>query len=131
MNMNKMKAILHNKVLSEFHDKTKYPYEYIVVDQFENPKSYYNHLSEAKYKVYGITFLTKAEDECLSVACSSMISRYIFLEEMDKLSKELNIIIPKGANDIVDKVAKEIATKYGKDKLKSIAKLNFNNAKKI
>ena len=131
MNMNKMKAILHNKVLSSFCDKQKYPYEYIVVDQFENPKSYYNHLSEAKFKVYGITFLTKAEDECLSVACASMISRYIFLKEMDKLSKELNITIPKGAGDVVDKVAKEIVTKYGKDKLKEIAKLNFNNAKKL
>ena len=131
MNMNKMKAILHNKVLSSFCDKQKYPYEYIVVDQFENPKSYYNHLSEAKFKVYGITFLTKAEDECLSVACASMISRYIFLKEMDKLSKELNITIPKGAGDVVDKVAKEIITKYGKHKLKEIAKLNFNNAKKL
>ena len=131
MNMNKMKAILHNKVLSSFCDKQKYPYEYIVVDQFENPKSYYNHLSEAKFKVYGITFLTKAEDECLSVACASMISRYLFLKEMDKLSKELNIIIPKGAGDVVDKVAKEIVSKYGKDKLKEIAKLNFNNAKKL
>ncbi len=131
MNMNKMKAILHNKVLSEFQNKEKYPYEYIVVDQFENPKSYYNHLSEAKFKVYGITFLTKAEDECLSVACASMISRYIFLKEMDKISNELNITIPKGANDIVNTTAKEIVKKYGKDKLKEIAKLNFNNAKNI
>jgi len=83
MNMNKMKAILHNKVLSEFQNKEKYPYDYIVVDQFENPKSYYNHLQDASYKVYNITFLTKAEDECLSVACSSLISRYIFLREME------------------------------------------------
>ena len=58
MNMNKMKAILHNKVLSNFSNKDKYNYDYIVVDQFENPKSYYNHLSEAKFKVYNITFLT-------------------------------------------------------------------------
>ena len=40
--MNKMKAILHNKVLSNFSNKDKYPYDYIVVDQFENPKSYYS-----------------------------------------------------------------------------------------
>ena len=26
-----------------------------------------------------ITFMTKAEDKCLSVACASLISRYIFL----------------------------------------------------
>ncbi len=131
MNMNKMKAVLHNKVLAMFSDKTKYPYEYAVVDQFENPKSYYNHLSEAKYKVYGITFLTKAEDQCLSVACASIISRYIFLKEMDKISKDIGLDLPKGAGDIVNQVGIEIVKKYGPDKLKEIAKLNFKNTEKI
>ena len=131
MNMNKMKAILHNKVLSTFADKTKYPYDHIVVDQFENPKSYYNHLSEAKFKVYNITFLTKAEDQCLSVACSSLISRYIFLQEMDKISHSVSMDIPKGASDLVDAVGKEIVAKFGKDKLMDIAKMNFKNTEKI
>lgn len=131
MNMNKMKAILHNKVLSAFADKEKYHYDYIVVDQFENPRSYYNHLTDAKFKVYNITFLTKAEDQCLSVACSSLISRYIFLQEMDKMSKSLGIDIPKGASDLVDNVGREIVKKFGSDKLKEIAKMNFKNTEKI
>jgi len=131
MNMNKMKAILHNKVLSEFQNKEKYPYDYIVVDQFENPKSYYNHLQDASYKVYNITFLTKAEDECLSVACSSLISRYIFLREMDKMSKSLGMLLPKGANPQVDAAGIEIVKKFGKEKLTEIAKLNFKNSEKI
>ena len=131
MNMNKMKAILHNKVLSAFADKNKYPCDYIVVDQFENPKSYYNHLSDAKFKVYGITFLTKAEDQCLSVACASLISRYIFLQEMDKISKSVGMDIPKGASDLVDATGREIVKKFGNDKLKEIAKMNFKNTEKI
>ena len=131
MNMNKMKAILHNKVLSGFVNKDKYNYDYIVVDQFENPKSYYNHLSDAKFKVYGITFLTKAEDQCLSVACASIISRYIFLSEIDKMSKDIGMDIPKGASDLVDTFGKEVVKKYGTDKLKEIAKLNFKNTEKI
>ena len=131
MNMNKMKAILHNKVLSHFTDKTKYPYEYAVVDQFENPKSYYNHLEEAKFKVYGITFLTKAEDQCLSVACASIISRYLFLKEMDKISKDIGMTLPKGASDSVDNFGIEVVKKYGKNKLNEIAKLNFKNTEKI
>lgn len=131
MNMNKMKAILHNKVLSSFSNKNTYPYDYIVVDQFENPKSYYNHLSEAKFKVYNITFLTKAEDQCLSVACASLISRYIFLKEMNKISNSIGIDLPKGASNLVDNVAKEIVNKYGKDKLYEIAKLNFSNTNRI
>jgi len=131
MNMNKMKAVLHNKVLSAFADKNKYPYDYIVVDQFENPRSYYNHLSEAKFKVYNITFLTKAEDQCLSVACASLISRYIFLQEMDKISQIVGMNIPKGASDLVDAVGKEIVNKFGSEKLREFAKLNFKNTEKI
>lgn len=131
MNMNKMKAILHNKVLSEFVNKEKYNYSHIVVDQFENPKSYYKHLEEAKFKVYGITFLTKAEDECLSVACASMISRYIFLKEMKNMEDNLGMIIPKGASDAVNETAREIIKKYGKDKLTETCKLNFKNTEKL
>ena len=130
MNMNQMKAVLHNKVLYEMKAKG-YAYDYIVVDQFEPPKSYFSHIYKATKKVTDIFFLTKAEDQCLSVACSSLISRYIFLKEMDKLSHELGMTLPKGANPTVDEAGVMIVKKYGKDKLKTIAKLNFKNTEKI
>ena len=130
MNMNQMKAILHNKVLYEMKSKG-YSYDYIVVDQFEPPKSYFSHIYQSTHKVTDIFFLTKAEDQCLSVACSSLISRYIFLKEMDKLSHELGIVLPKGANPMVDEVGVQIVKKYGKDKLNEIAKMNFKNTEKI
>ena len=129
-NMNMMKAILHNKVLYELKQE-KYSYDYIVVDQFEPSKSYFNHIKKSPKQVTDILFLTKAEDQCLSVACSSLISRYIFLKEMDKLSKKLGITLPKGANPKVDEIAKSLVEKYGQDKLKEIAKLNFKNTEKI
>ena len=75
--------------------------------------------------------MTKAEDQCLSVAAASIISRYIFLGEMKKLSEEMNIEIPKGAGPNVDEVGIKIAKEYGFDKLKDIAKLNFKNKDKI
>lgn len=129
-NMNKIKAILHNKVLYEIKNKG-YSYDYIVVDQFENSNSYYNHIKDSNKQVKNIFFLTKAEDQCLSVACSSMISRYIFLKEMDKLSNSVGINLPKGANPLVDEVGKKIVSMYGKDKLREIAKINFKNTDKI
>ena len=129
-NMNKMKAILHNKVLYQIKSMG-YEYDYIVVDQFENPKSYFNHISDSTKQVKDIFFLTKAEDQCLSVACASMISRYIFLSEMNKISKEMGITIPKGAGPHVDEVGMNIVNIYGKDKLNEIAKLNFKNTSKI
>lgn len=130
INMNKIKAILHNKVLFSMKSKN-YPYSKIVVDQFVYPKKYFEHIYEAKDKVTNITFMTKAEDKCLSVAASSIISRYIFLKEMKKLSEELKIDLPKGAGPAVDLVGIKIAQEYGFDKLKEIAKLNFKNTEKI
>ena len=130
LNMNKIKAILHNKVLVSMKQKN-YPYQKIVVDQFVYPAKYYEHIREAHEKVTDITFTTKAEDKCLSVAAASIISRYIFLGEMDKLSKSLGVTIPKGAGPNVDQVGIEIAQKYGFDKLYDIAKMNFKNKDKI
>ena len=129
MNMNKIKAVLHNKVLTEMVKDNDY--DYIVVDQFEPEKSYYNHLSEVPSPLKGITFITKAEDKCLSVAVSSLISRYIFIKEMDKLGDKYGIFLPKGANYYVEDVGIKLVNKYGEKILHDIAKLNFSNTDRI
>lgn len=128
MNMNKVKAILHNKVLNKI--LTRYQAEYIVVDQFAKPYVYYNYLKETNC-VKNITFLTKAEDKCLSVACASLISRFVFLKEFNKLGEKLDVFLIKGASDKVDELGIKIANKYGFDKLREIAKLNFKNTIRI
>lgn len=131
-NMNKIKAILHNKVLYSLTNKDeKYPYDKIVVDQFVYPRKYFEHILDAKEKVMNITFTTKAESKCASVAAASIISRYIFLKQMEELGKEIGLDLPKGANDSVDLVGKEIALKFGMEKLEILAKLNFKNTDKI
>ncbi|MBR1376709.1 MAG: ribonuclease HIII [Bacilli bacterium] len=129
-NMNALKAILHNKVLMDMKNKTE-KYDYIVVDEFAKPKTYFGYLAKSNNVCKDITFMTKGEDKCLSVACSSLISRYLFIKEMDKLSSELGMVLPKGASDAVDKVGIQIVNKYGFDKLNEIAKMNFKNVDKI
>lgn len=129
MNMNKIKAVLHNKVLTEMVKDNEY--DYIVVDQFEPESSYYKHLSEVPSPLKGITFITKAEDKCLSVACSSLISRYIFVKEIDKLGDKYGIFLPKGANYYVEDVGIKLVEKYGVNVLKKVAKLNFSNTDRI
>ena len=128
MNMNKVKAILHNKVLKKLLEK--YNAEYVVVDQFAQPFVYYNYLKGTNY-VRNITFMTKAEDKCLSVACASLISRYVFLKQFDKLGESIDTFLIKGAGDKVDELGVKIVKKYGIDKLKEVAKLNFKNTEKI
>ena len=130
VNMNKIKAILHNKVLLNLVEKNL-PYDKIVVDQFTPPKNYYGYLSDIPKKVTNITFTPKAEEQCLSVACASIISRYIFLREMYKMSEELGKDIPKGAGINVDEFVQELVNEKGKDILTNYVKLNFKNTEKI
>ena len=131
INMNKIKALLHNKALVSLLKKENYDYKKIVIDQFVYPKKYFEHIMNSSEKVKNITFTTKAEDKCLSVAASSIISRYLFITKIEEMSKELNMPIPKGAGIDVDKAACAIVKEYGFNKLKDIAKLNFKNTQKI
>ncbi|MGI6329797.1 MAG: ribonuclease HIII [Bacilli bacterium] len=130
-NLNKIKALLHNKVLLSLINNNNLNYEKIIMDQFVHEKKYYEYLKEIPTKISNITFITNAEDKNLSVACASIISRFIFLKELDKLNKKFNLNLPKGAGSKVDSIGKEIVNKYGKEILKEIAKLNFKNTDKI
>ena len=130
-NMNKIKAILHNKVLLGLMKKDNYIIDMVVVDQFTSPRSYYSFLKNEENVFRKITFTTKAEDKCLSVACSSIISRYLFLKETENMGNELGSFVPKGAGVMVDEFGKKIVSKFGKDKLYDIAKINFKNTEKI
>ena len=131
INMNKIKAILHNKVLYQLMTEEKPEVDYIVVDEFARENRYYEYLNGVPNIQRGITFMTKAEDKNLAVASASIISRYIFLKEFDKLSDSIHIPLPKGAGRDVDRIGEEIVEKYGEDKLKEIAKVNFKNTDRI
>ena len=131
LNMNKIKAILHNKVLYQLINEEKPNIDYIVVDEFARENRYYEYLNGIPNIQRNITFMTKAEDKNLAVASASIISRYIFLKEFDKLSDSIHISLPKGAGHDVDKIGEEIVEKYGEEKLQEIAKVNFKNTDRI
>lgn len=131
INMNKIKAILHNRVLYQLINEENPKCEYIVVDEFAREARYYEYLKDVSPIQKGITFMTKAEDKNLAVACGSIISRYLFLKEFDKLCDSIHIPLPKGAGKDVDKIGEEVVEKFGEDKLKEIAKVNFKNTDRI
>ena len=131
INMNKIKAILHNKVLYQLMTEEKPNIDYIIVDEFARENRYYEYLNGIPTIQRNITFMTKAEDKNLAVASASIISRYIFLKEFDKLSDSLHIPLPKGAGRDVDTIGEEIVEKYGEEKLQEIAKVNFKNTDRI
>ena len=131
INMNKIKAIMHNKVLFQLVNEDKPKYDYIIVDEFARENRYYEYLKDQPVIQRNITFLTKAEDKNLAVGCGSIISRYLFLKEFDKICDSIHIPLPKGAGKDVDTIGEEIVEKYGEEKLKEIAKVNFKNTDRI
>lgn len=131
-NMNKIKSILHNRVILGLLKKDNFVIDMVVMDQFTPARNYFGYLKDTGENVFRkITFTVRAEDKCLSVGCSSIISRYLFIKEMEKLGKSIDKVLPLGASTTVDEAGKDIVKKYGKDKLKEIAKLNFKNTEKI
>jgi len=136
MTQGKMKALLHNQAIAHVLKKiAPSTPDGILIDQFAVPDVYFRHLSGQKEiikdKVY---FSTKAEGVHLSVAAASIIARYAFIKEFDKLSEKCGLELKKGAGAQVDVVAAKLIKKHGVGALRTYTKLHFANtgkAKKI
>lgn len=128
----KIKAMMHNQALK--HVLTKMNPEkpaYILIDQFAERGIYYNHIKMEKEIIReNVLFSTKAEQLHVSVAAASIIARYAFLKEMDRLTEIAQTPIPKGASAKVDEIAAKIYLKHGEEFLKSITKWHFANTQK-
>lgn len=129
----KMKTMLHHTAITKLLKKiapTK-P-DGIIIDQFATPNVYIKHLqSEGKTLPTDTYFVTKAESLAISVACASILARYSFVKEMDKLSKKAGFTLPKGASSKVDQAASYLVKKQGYDRLDQFAKTHFKNTEKI
>lgn len=128
-NLNSIKAKMHNKALLNLSNK--YPDVFaLYVDQFVSPSNYYNYLKGEKEILKGISFMCKGESLFPCVALASVIARYSFLLEKDKLEKKYNMTFPCGASKKVDEFAKEFIDKFGEVEFSKICKQNFINYKK-
>lgn len=129
-NMNKMKAYLHNHAIRKCLLKTPSAPDYVIVDEFCPKDQYYEYLKDVEaYRK--VTFLQKGESAHLAVAAASVIARYTFLQEMEKLNQKIGLRLPLGASPIVDLVGKRIALEKGFECFPEIAKVNFKNMEKI
>jgi ribonuclease HIII len=132
MTQGKIKALLHNKALQHVLDKIapEKP-DAILIDQFAEAGIYYRHIAQQKNIVReNVYFHTKAEGLHLSVAAASILARYSFLKEMDKISELAGITIPKGAGAKVDTAAARVIEKHGEAFLNKVAKVHFANTLK-
>lgn len=126
-NLNRIKAVLHNKAISNMINRLGE--KIVILDQFCEPKNYFSYLYDVN-NYQKINFMTKAESFHISVACASVIARYNFILEMDKLSNMVGFSLMKGASNLVDEQIAKIIKEKGPLYLNNIGKLNFKNYKK-
>lgn len=128
----KIKALLHNQALKHVLNKmTPQKPDYILIDQFAERGIYYNHIKMEKEIIReNVLFSTKAEQLHVAVAAASILARVAFLEEMDRLSLDAGVTLPKGAGSKVDEVAAKIMLSKGEDYLSTITKKHFANTGK-
>lgn len=128
----KMKTMLHHHAINNLLKKIgDAPLDGILIDQFCQPAVYQRHLASEQQKLTANTyFMTKAESYSIAVAAGSIIARTSFVNEMDRLSKEAGILLPKGASRKVDQAIAKVMNEKGEAYLNKCAKTHFANTKK-
>ena len=126
-NLNSLKAKLHNRALLTMHREHPHVIN-IFIDEFVSPKTYYGYLNDPNEEIVGnIISKTKGESHFPCVALASVIARYAFLLEVEKLNKKYDMSFPFGAGKSVTAFAKEFINKFGMEEFNKIAKKNFAN----
>lgn len=128
-NMNAIKAKMHNRCLLNL--LKDHPDANLYQDQFAPEHLYYSYLAGESSVAKNICFKTKGEMAFPSVALASVIARYSFLRKMEELSEKYGMGFPFGAGEQADVFAQRFVERYGKEKLREVAKLNWANYKKL
>lgn len=129
-NMNSIKANMHNSAINAIKRKVS-DYDDIIIDAFTTQNNYYNYLKDVENVSKDVKLIEKAENKYTAVACASIIARYLFLKDIEKLSREVGFDLPKGAGKPVDAVIRMIYKNNIQKILPKIAKINFNNLQKL
>lgn len=128
-NINSLKAKMHNRALANLHAKYEDVFR-IYVDEFVNGPRFYSYLGkEDEPIVKDIAFKTKGESYFPSVALASVIARYAFLLEKDKLDKQYGMEFPFGASKKADEFVEKLKEKLPKEAIDNLVKINFKNYK--
>lgn len=131
-NLNAIKAKMHNKAYLNMKAKGYQIPKAAYVDQFCPEDDYYRYLVSEKEVYHDLIFETKAESKYPAVAVGSIISRYAFLQYMQKLEQQYSMTFHKGSSDLegIDRDIQTFISRYGKERLKNVAKLHFKNFEK-
>ena len=128
-NMHKIMAVLHNFTQKKLIERYSLTEETIIyIDRFEKEENYRRYLKDEIVNNL-LFFRINGETYYPSIAVASVIARYTFLKEFQKIEKEFNTTIPKGASALVDKTFSILCKEYGNEKVSKYVKKYFRNYK--
>lgn len=142
-----IKTIGHFQVINQLQQKMlseKWPLDSIVIDKFSSEysiKEYLKKINVHNYNFKNIQLIEHAESQVIAVACASILARYFFLIEIEKMSEKYldSGSFPLGAWN--KKIENEMMNLVQKNNIKNqldfynffenVVKLHFKNSNKI
>jgi ribonuclease HIII len=126
-NLNRLLAYLHTSALKEVAVKTGC--KKAILDQFADP-SVVQGMVEKNGLEIDLIQKTKGESD-LVVAAASILARAAFVDGIDRLCREVDFLLPKGASQAVVKAAQALSLRDGKQILNKVAKTHFKTMNEI
>lgn len=120
-NLNSLLAWGHATAIEELVEKTRC--EKVVIDQFASEHVVENALKRKGLQL-DLTQRHKGESDPV-VAAASILARAAFVEGIDRLSKQYEMTLPKGASSHVIEAGKLLVAKEGAEVLELVGKLHF------
>ena len=127
-NLNKLLAWAHARAIENILEKAP-ECQNAISDKFGDESLIKNALQKNGKKI-NLIQRPKAESD-IAVACASVLAREEFVKRTKTLSNVYGIDFAKGGGDVPTKQAAEFVQKFGKDKLKLVAKLHFKNTQAL
>ena len=126
-NLNRLLATVHARAIDEV--LAQHPADAAIIDQFGKTELVAEALAARKQ---GIDLEQRFRgEEILQVAGASIIARATFLRELQRLSDEYAVDLPKGAAPKVDTAGRRFVRIHGVEKLREVAKLHFKNFHRV
>jgi ribonuclease HIII len=125
--LNDLLAWAHAKAIEELLLKVEC--KTVIVDQFANENILLKSLQE-RGKQLKVIQAHRAESH-IAVAAASILARDRFVSKLEKLGKQYQVKLPKGASTAVIEMARYLVEKHGIEILEKIAKLHFKTTKDL
>ncbi len=126
-NLNRLLAWGHATAIEELHQKTGC--NQALIDQFAAESVVETALQRKKLDIT-LTQRHKGEEDPV-VAAASILARHGFVHGLDKLGKEIDFDLPKGAGHLVIKAGRRLVNAKGPQILGDVAKLHFKTRQEV